>query len=122
MKAAAAILSAMLLLSACGDGTAPDLFSPADASQIEGLWQRQHGIQTTYYFSDGYALFQSWAGGQVVIRKEYAYHTGRDTVYLREFPDGQPEEKWLVRFADPNTVGVVAPADSVSLFFTLKRM
>lgn len=121
MKISAVIFLTLLFLSACGDGKEPDLFNPADASQIEGLWQRQHGVQTTYYFSNGYALTQSWAAGIPVIRREYSYSTGRDTVYLREFPDGA-EGKWLVRFADVNTVGVIAPVDSVSLFFTLKRM
>lgn len=121
MKHAGFIFLILFLLSACGDGTAPDLFNPADASQIEGLWERQHGIQTTYYFSNGYALIQSWAVGVPVIRREYSYSTARDTVYLREFPDGK-EGKWLVRFADQNTVGVIASIDSVSLFFTLKRM
>lgn len=110
-------IAAML---SCGDGEV-SYFNPKDAGQIEGVWERNNGLPTVYYFSNGKAVFESFAVGQLVVHKEYTYHTSRDTIFFREYPDGQ-EGQWLVSFADLNTVGVVAPLDSLSLYFILKRM
>lgn len=118
MKLTAIIFLTFLL--SCGDGLS-DYFNPKDAAQIEGYWSRQHGVYTTYYFSNGLAVVNSYAAGQVVIHREYAYHTQRDTVFFQEVPAGDGG-KWLVSFRDENTVEVVATVDSVSLFFTLKRL
>jgi len=104
----------------CGDGMA-DYFNPKDAGQIEGFWKRESGGYTTYYFSNGKAVISSWVGTSLVTKSEYSYHTGRDTVYFQKIPQGDGG-KWLVRFDDENTANVVAPIDTPSLVFTLKRL
>jgi len=114
----AILLTALL---SCGDGKGPDLFNPKDARQIEGFWRREWGAYTTYYFSNGKAVFDTWAVGKSIIHREYAYHANRDTVFFQEIPDGD-SGKWIVGFSDINTAVVVAPVDSLSLVFTLKRL
>lgn len=123
MKAQAlAIIAALsLLFASCGDGAEPDIFNAKDARQIEGFWKRGWGAYTTYYFGNGKAVFDTWAAGQPVIHREYAYRTSRDTVFLQEIPGGATG-KWIVGFSDINTAVVSAGSDSLSLFFTLKRL
>lgn len=120
MTKAIAISLLLLLAASCGDGVI-DTFNPQDArQQIEGVWQRDMGPQTVYWFSNGMATAEAFFAGVPVVSSRYTYRTSVDTVFLEEYPYGNTSV-WIVWFSDESEARVRSDTGSGALTFTLYR-
>lgn len=122
MRQFAILFFLIVVLAGCGDGFDLSPFNPADAAQIEGVWQRETVIgEQVYWFASGRMIAETFFSGQSVAVSDYSFRTSADTVSFREIHTGA-ESAWIVRFSDENTLQARSTQDSFALVFQLRRL